>query len=606
MGLFTLCVSGVALASSQGHPQWPLLSYQTSGEQWQIEDAIQAPPESWQSHPQQRVSFGYTQAVYWFRFDLPASQHARVVNIEYPLLDHVDAFFVRNEQVIKHVQVGDKYPFDEREVALQDFVIAVAAAPKQQVYLRVQTTSSLRLPVTVWRLDDYVEARTQADTLSGMYYGLLFCMAVYNLFGFLAAREAGFLSYTGYTIFMGLLMATLDGSGFRYWWPNSVWLQDHAIVLFGSITFFFAAVFTRHLLQVPRYSQRLNRVLSLFQLATVLVFLSGLLLPYNQAIHVLLGFAIIGSVTLLAIGIYLWRQGLMYARIYVLAWGVLLAAIVANSLAYLGILDSGFIQRNAIMMGSAIEVLLLSWVLAVRYTHERNAKLAAQAEALRQAEATQQTQTLLNEQLEENVAERTFELQIALRELQDANNELEQKNREDSLTGLYNRRHFDRQLDVEFRRNYRQNSALSLIMLDVDHFKEINDQYGHIAGDDVLVSLAELLRTRFKRGSDIVARYGGEEFVVILPATDIEGAMVVAEDLQQRIRQQVFKVNQKQPITLTVSMGVAEVKGGAYKTAVQLLKAADEMLYQAKHAGRDKIIAEASPALLLPQQPPPS
>src|SRR5690606_29287109 len=148
------------------------------------------------------------------------------------------------------------------------------AAPKQQVYLRVQTTSSLRLPVTVWRLDDYVEARTQADTLSGMYYGLLFCMAVYNLFGFLAAREAGFLSYTGYTVFMVLLMATLDGSGFRYWWPNSVWLQDHAIVLFGSITFFFAAVFTRHLLQVPRYSQRLNRVLSLFQLATILVFLS--------------------------------------------------------------------------------------------------------------------------------------------------------------------------------------------------------------------------------------------------------------------------------------------------------------------------------------------
>ena len=127
-----------------------------------------------------------------------------------------------------------------------------------------------------------------------------------------------------------------------------------------------------------------------------------------------------GCLFLLIVGAYLWRKGLVYARMFTIAWGTLLLSVMANSLGYLGVIDSMFIQLNAIMLGSGIEILLLSWVLAVRYNEQRREKLEAQER--------------YNEELEGRVEERTFELQIALRELQDVNTELE-RNFEDSLTG---------------------------------------------------------------------------------------------------------------------------------------------------------------------------
>ncbi|OHC72663.1 MAG: PleD family two-component system response regulator [Rhodospirillales bacterium RIFCSPLOWO2_01_FULL_65_14] len=159
----------------------------------------------------------------------------------------------------------------------------------------------------------------------------------------------------------------------------------------------------------------------------------------------------------------------------------------------------------------------------------------------------------------------------------------------DSLTGLHNRRYLSTHLDSVMRRMHDSEKPVSLLMVDVDHFKKINDTYGHAAGDEVLYEVGQRI-LRNIRGFDLAVRYGGEEFVVVMPDTPIEVALAVAERLCRRMaKERVGISDSSDRIHVTVSIGVAEsrVRGD---TAERLLKDADTALYQAKHAGRNRVI----------------
>jgi diguanylate cyclase (GGDEF)-like protein len=153
----------------------------------------------------------------------------------------------------------------------------------------------------------------------------------------------------------------------------------------------------------------------------------------------------------------------------------------------------------------------------------------------------------------------------------------------DGLTGLYNHRHFQEQLEVEVKRGQRYDLNLSLIMIDLDHFKEFNDSYGHLEGDSLLRKIAQILKSSL-RETDFVARYGGEEFAVILPETNKEGASIAAERVRRAISEQIFgEVGAK----MTISLGVASYPDDACLRA-DLIRKADEALYRAKREGRNR------------------
>lgn len=158
----------------------------------------------------------------------------------------------------------------------------------------------------------------------------------------------------------------------------------------------------------------------------------------------------------------------------------------------------------------------------------------------------------------------------------------------DGLTGLYNRRFFDESFKAEFARAQRQNTPLTLVMLDVDYFKRYNDTYGHTAGDNVLITVANALKSQATRMSDIVARYGGEEFVVILPDCEAKGGAAIAERLRAAVAALNIK-HEKSGATgfVTISVGVATYQPGATCIARDFLEKTDYALYDAKHAGRN-------------------
>ena len=189
--------------------------------------------------------------------------------------------------------------------------------------------------------------------------------------------------------------------------------------------------------------------------------------------------------------------------------------------------------------------------------------------------------------LEDRVQERTLELHIALQELEEANRELEQKNTLDELTGLFNRRFYDQKILAEYRRSKRNLTTLSLIIIDIDHFKLVNDNYGHLAGDECLVWLSNHIKQSLKRSSDMAFRYGGEEFCIILPDTDEKGGMALAEALRKNIEQQICTHNDIQ-IPLTISSGIFTYIQQDDVQPEQIFSRADKALYEAKNQGRNQ------------------
>jgi len=181
-------------------------------------------------------------------------------------------------------------------------------------------------------------------------------------------------------------------------------------------------------------------------------------------------------------------------------------------------------------------------------------------------------------------------------QLNKANNTLKMMAIKDALTGLYNRRYFDEMLINELKRSMRTETSLSLILCDIDYFKMYNDHYGHQAGDDCLVKVAQALQKECQRPGDVAARYGGEEFVFILPETGLQGAGIVAESIVASVKALSIP-HQESSVSdsVTLSCGVASIQpkktDDLIELAHNLIKLADENLYKAKEQGRDRVVS---------------
>ena len=181
-------------------------------------------------------------------------------------------------------------------------------------------------------------------------------------------------------------------------------------------------------------------------------------------------------------------------------------------------------------------------------------------------------------------------LRVSQQQLLDTNLVLQRLMNSDGLTGLSNRRHFDEYLELEWRRSLRDQTQLSLLMIDVDYFKSYNDSFGHLEGDEALRKVATSIRDASSRPSDLPARYGGEEFALVLPNTSPGGARLVAEKLRQTVA--ALKIPHNAPAegsSLTISIGLSTITPQQGSDCRQLILAADKGLYAAKNNGRNQV-----------------
>jgi diguanylate cyclase (GGDEF)-like protein len=265
---------------------------------------------------------------------------------------------------------------------------------------------------------------------------------------------------------------------------------------------------------------------------------------------------------------------------FLAAWTMLLLGTAMYASVSFGLLDKNFFTEFGIQIGSAVEMILLSYALAYRHSDQRGLS----EQQIREA----------NEQLERSVSRRTSELSSALEQLAEANSRLRESNRRDVLTGLFNRRHFREMFEQMLLHAQETRQPISLLLIDLDHFKKVNDTYGHLAGDECLRALARSLNDCLAAENALIARFGGEEFVVLLPGATAERAMAVAERIRQQIGAQAVPFSTGK-IRMTASIGAFSVPAGHVVSPDEILHLADDALYSAKDAGRDRVrLAPAS------------
>jgi len=239
-------------------------------------------------------------------------------------------------------------------------------------------------------------------------------------------------------------------------------------------------------------------------------------------------------------------------------------------------------QHHALIL-SGIALVLLEALLIVGLVFNRSRRMKVEAQLLH-----------LNASLERIVSQRTQDLQDANGRLEQALAQLEQMNRQldlasrtDSLTGLYNRRHLEERIHEEYLRFVREGGAFSLVVADVDHFKEVNDSHGHDAGDDLLEQIsADIVRS--VREYDTVARWGGEEFLLLLPGRTAAEAAVVAERIRSVVARRAYACGSAK-LSVTLTLGVSSPRRG--EPLADLFKRADDALYQGKRSGRNRVVA---------------
>ncbi len=459
-------------------------------------EQLMLPDQQWLKHDKETLSFGYTSSVYWFRFEIKNNSDkdvSHLLEIAYPVLDDIGMFVYdtnSGRQVNQH-QLGDKIPFKLRQIEHRHFVVPIEMEPLQdQVWLiRIKTSSAMQIPMTIWpEREFFLQDQSRLMGL-GLYYGIMFIMVLYNLFVFMSVREVNYLYYVFYVASMAGFLASLQGLSFQYVWPTATSWNDSAIIVMLSGVVFFTCIFTRNFLALAKDHQTLNRIFGLVILFSAVITLSASFVPYYILIKVLIGLAVFGITLVIYTGILCWNLGLNAARYFTIAWSSMLIGGAILALNKFNIIPRNTFTENAVQLGSAIEVILLSFALADRLNQEKRERFEAQITALNheriastaQAEALEQErcartaqekalghereareaqaqaleiQRRANETLENKVKERT-------NELEDANEKLAELSTTDALTGVRNRRFFDQVLEREFNRAYREREQLS-------------------------------------------------------------------------------------------------------------------------------------------------
>ncbi|MFD2437024.1 sensor domain-containing diguanylate cyclase [Modicisalibacter luteus] len=493
------------------------------------------------------VNQGISSRTYWLRVRLQntETQDRRwVMHHETAYLDNMTAYVMDSGQSPQEIAMTDRVPFHERSLHYRKlgFEHTTPAGDWSDVYLRLDyaKADSISLNVHLWDHQAYVQKLQEEHLLFGGYFGITVALCLIALLFAFVMREATYLYYALFLTISGLMWAQINGFAYQYLFPAQPYWHNEGChigyLLFVIITF----QFTRTFLHTAEYFPRINRLMYGLQLIMILAIGLRLLGDYGVVLHIAYASLTLPLLMLPALGWLAYRKGMVYARWFSIAWLVYSLGLATSLIsAYTRLLPWGMEALTYAQIGSLLESMFLLVALGERLRSREEGR----HEALRQANY-------------------------------------------DPLTQLGNRRLLAQQYDVVARRFENTGMPVFLLMIDLDHFKALNDTYGHLAGDHILQKLADLLRAHCQ-GSGTCVRLGGEEFAMLLQVPDQRTALEIAE----RIRQAFCRTPthyREQHIVHTLSIGLAPVLTAERKLSLQeAMIQADEALYQGKVSSRN-------------------
>jgi diguanylate cyclase (GGDEF)-like protein len=529
----------------------------------------------------------------WFAFQLKnSSKDAKQVYLE-----------VANQVRMNNVQLNvlsGLQKFNRKNMELQQnnnrtAMMVVPPYSHVTLYLTIESSTQLRSSAMIYSTKAYVEASSTLQFQQGIAIGGLLCLSIAFLLLFFATSNKAIFILFGYFLSNTLMLSAMLGFNLYYLFPNLPELVGIELPLLTATSAIFLLVFTAQLFNLKTKFYNIYQVIRVSFWGLLLYMPLSIQLSVVDNINISMAIYTLVVFLLIVAGIYLHKHASRLALLFTFVMAVQFAFVLIV-IASVNWLDIGFVAYRSLFYGILfwLNCLLVTFILSRQYRYHLLDKQEAQRHALASAIASERAreellilQSQSQEELEDRVQERTLELNIALQELEEANHELEQKNTLDELTGLFNRRFYDQKILAEYRRSKRNLTPLSLVLIDIDHFKSINDSFGHLAGDQCLVWLSEHIKKSLKRSTDMAFRYGGEEFCLILPDTDSKGAVALAETLRKNIIEQACTYKEID-IPLTISNGICTYKQEEDVLPEQIFSCADKALYQAKHDGRNQ------------------
>ena len=523
---------------------------------------------------------GFTSADVWARFSIRyalGDSVPPVLVLPKPLIDHVDFYAVDAAGETRHLSTGDTHPFSTRPAAYRGFAFVLEVKPGQTVtyYLHLRSaTGPIGLPL---QLVDSVTFRADSaaeNYLRGSYIGFMAGLAVCALVLFVLLRNVAFACYCQYLVAFVLLVCAVDGYGMQFLWPNAPLAQQilpAALLALSNIT---GVLFTRSFLNLPVTTPSTEPMYALGVLITVVgmglhVFQSG----FVGVLVIMAASALLCLVTIWGC-LQAWRGGDRIAGYLLCGWLAFMLGMSLTLLDMTGALSSSWWTVNGIYFGSLGEFVALAVGLSERLRTTQRGREA-------QIVAVNADLAALNANLEAMVQTRTHELE-------ERNRELSELAVRDSLTGLYNHSTTIELLQQLLNQSQRYEFPIATVMLDIDNFKQLNDNFGHQLGDHVLEEVSRTLADSV-RGADVVGRYGGEEFLIVMPHADALAAREYGERILALIRAIHIEDNH-----ISASIGISVFHPRGHRACAQeVIRRADEALYRSKREGRDRLTIDS-------------
>lgn len=523
------------------------------------------------------LNYGYQTGHVWLKLKVASLENTRWWwHFHYASLDWL-TLYIEDSQGIRTLKAGDMVPRAEKALVHRKAIFPLDLAPNEitTLWVKVHSEGSYTLQNELTNNAQLVESMAEDYLMPALYFGAVLAIAAYNLLLFLVLREKAFLWYVLFVTCFCVATASLNGLGALYLWPHEL---NNQLMPFGyTAACLMTTLFVREFLDTARYSPNWDRYLKAAVWVTAICSVATLILPVQFALKLMSVVGIIFVSFSLICAIQAVYKRLPGARLFGLAWSLMLVGSLIMSLRNLALIPTNFFTTHALQLGSFLEILLISLGLASRFNRLKIQHSIMQQKAL---DAQQQlvTQFKLHEQqLEKKIQERT-------QELAQINQRLKHQAMTDELTGLANRAAMYQHLDLAIARAHEKNTPLALLYLDLDGFKNINDRFGHLAGDSVLQEVSQRLRESV-REQDFICRLGGDEFLLICEGLTQGSAL---EQMTGRILLQMRTpfYYENSILPLGGSLGVA-IGIGSHAEAALLIEQADQAMYKAKAKGKN-------------------
>lgn len=432
-------------------------SFEDASGQIELPAVWALPAEAWKDNHGRTASAGYTDSTYWVKAKLPAwSEDERLLVLNFPLIEHITVYRIRKQGTWMPAQeMGAARPFGERPVMSESYVVPLTPEDSEaNVLLKVSTQTSMQIPLELWTLGEFNTYQRRITLFHGAYAGVVLAMLIYNLLLFAVIKEKAYVWYIGWIASMAMFVITVNGNAFQWLWPNTPALNLITLPISLSIAVASVAGFFIHFLRQsaqPESGEWWFRGVGFTSLG---VAAASLFVSYRLSIVTAISMAM-----LLAIGIAVqgtrqaWR-GNAAARYALMAFSFVVTGGIVLALNKFGLIPRTFATEYATELGSAMEMVVLSLVIIVRFNGQRRHRETIQAQLLLSQQA-------LTVDLEARVAARTDELKTA-------NDKLLALSQTDALTGVFNRRYLDERLEAELRRVDRASSSVAVLMIDID------------------------------------------------------------------------------------------------------------------------------------------